>query len=181
MFVDQWSRRKRSMPILPGINGGYGSFVGQPSYSSYGKRNDDIDDILGQGFIGKWIHIFNILTFRFMFYLINKLTLYVTYSMFHTVCDFFGNFWGFRSWSNGELSNRDVIWFRLATNFRTMRELLCSVNVFSDKNNIIFNYQHFKLKLVSKKNFFEIRELNFFIIWYFLWFIQRVLGKFFLL
>ena len=49
MFQDQWARRKRSMPILPGIHGGYGSF-GQ--VSQYGKR-DDIDEILGQGFIGK--------------------------------------------------------------------------------------------------------------------------------
>ena len=48
MFQDQWARRKRSIPILPGINGGYGN----SRFSQYGKRTD-IDDILGQGFIGK--------------------------------------------------------------------------------------------------------------------------------
>ena len=57
MFQDQWARRKRSMPILPGINGGYGSFGDQPSFSQYGKRDGDIDgdidEILGPGFIGK--------------------------------------------------------------------------------------------------------------------------------
>lgn len=52
MFQDQWARRRRSIPILPGINGGYGSFEHGPKFSQYGKR-DDIDDILGQGFIGK--------------------------------------------------------------------------------------------------------------------------------
>ena len=51
MFQDQWARRKRSIPILPGINGGYGS-SGDSRFSQYGKRTD-IDDILGQGFIGK--------------------------------------------------------------------------------------------------------------------------------
>ena len=55
MFQDQWARRRRSMPILPGINGGYGSFDDQPNFSQYGKRDEygNIDDILGQGFIGK--------------------------------------------------------------------------------------------------------------------------------
>lgn len=52
MFKDQWARRRRSIPILPGINGGYGSFEHEPSFSQYGKR-DDIYDILGQGFMGK--------------------------------------------------------------------------------------------------------------------------------
>ena len=52
MFQDQWARRKRSIPILPGINGGYGSFD-DSRFSQYGKRMADIDDILGQGFIGK--------------------------------------------------------------------------------------------------------------------------------
>ena len=52
MFQDQWARRRRSIPILPGINGGYGSLEHGPGLSQYGKR-DDIDDILGQGFIGK--------------------------------------------------------------------------------------------------------------------------------
>ena len=103
MFVDQWSRRKRSMPILPGINGGYGSFVGQPSYSSYGKRNDDIDDILGQGFIGKWIHFFNILTFRFLFYLIKTLTLYVTYSLWFSFLEIFGFF------GHGQMVNKVIV------------------------------------------------------------------------
>ena len=61
MFIDQWARRRRSMPILPGINGGYGSFDDRTSFAEYGKRGyraiemdtNDIDDILGQGFIGK--------------------------------------------------------------------------------------------------------------------------------
>ena len=52
MFQDQWGRRKRSIPILPGINGGYGSFD-DSRFSQYGKRMADIDDIIGQGFIGK--------------------------------------------------------------------------------------------------------------------------------
>ena len=51
MFQDQWARRKRSIPILPGINGGYGSSA-DSRFPQYGKRTD-IDDILGQGFIGK--------------------------------------------------------------------------------------------------------------------------------
>ena len=55
MFQDRWARRKRSLPILPGINGGYQpTYQEQAGLSMYGKRNDDIiDNFFGQGFIGK--------------------------------------------------------------------------------------------------------------------------------
>ena len=58
MFTDHWSRRKRSMPFLPGIN--YGSFNhdaddsfdGRTSFLKYGIPYN-IDEILSEGFVGK--------------------------------------------------------------------------------------------------------------------------------
>ena len=58
MFTDHWSRRKRSMPFLPGIN--YGSFNHDADDSFDGRtsflRNGipfNIYEILSEGFVGK--------------------------------------------------------------------------------------------------------------------------------
>jgi len=58
MFTDHWSRRKRSMSFLPGIN--FGSFNHDAGDSFDGRtsflRNGipfNIDEILSEGFVGK--------------------------------------------------------------------------------------------------------------------------------